>query len=85
MGYSPVIRNRAKCLLCGDIIESMSHYDYKTCSCGNLAVDGGHEYTRRVCKTGITDFEELSEYGGEPEDNEYEAERDAFYRKFHHQ
>ncbi|MBR1851580.1 MAG: hypothetical protein IJ794_00175 [Lachnospiraceae bacterium] len=60
MGYRPVFRNRAKCLICGDIIESMSHYDFKTCSCGNLSVDGGHEYTRRVCKTGREGFEELS-------------------------
>ena len=45
-----IIVNAAKCLVCGDIIESVSHYDFKTCSCGNLSVDGGHEYIKRSWK-----------------------------------
>lgn len=35
------MRNRAKCKLCGDIIESMHPTDYVTCKCGEIAVDGG--------------------------------------------
>lgn len=35
------MRNRAKCKLCGDIIESFHHYDYVHCKCGEIAVDGG--------------------------------------------
>jgi len=52
--------NKAKCLLCGDIIESKSVHDFVTCKCGKLSVDGGHEYLRRsFSKHG--DFKDLSE------------------------
>ena len=39
--------NKIKCKKCGDIIESTSVHDFKWCSCGAVAVDGGHEYLRR--------------------------------------
>lgn len=45
-----LIRNRAKCLLCGDVIESVHTHDFVRCSCGALAVDGGTAYARRVFK-----------------------------------
>ena len=56
---STILRNRIKCKKCGDIIESVSHYDFQTCSCGSCSVDGGKDYLRRVGN--IDDFEELSE------------------------
>ena len=56
-----IIRNRAKCLLCGDIIESTDRHDFKMCSCGALSVDGGLDYIRRCYKSEDT-FEELTEY-----------------------
>lgn len=40
--------NKAQCLICGDIIESRHVHDFVTCSCGNLSVDGGREYTKRA-------------------------------------
>lgn len=40
--------NAIKCKVCGDLIESEHRHDYKTCSCGAVAVDGGHEYQRVV-------------------------------------
>ena len=43
-----IIRNRIKCKKCGDIIESKSVHDFVECKCGAVAVDGGHEYLRRV-------------------------------------
>ena len=43
-----IIRNSAKCLGCGDEIESKHRHDFKWCKCGSLAVDGGKDYTRRV-------------------------------------
>lgn len=55
-----IIRNRIRCIHCGDIIESKSVHDYVPCSCGSCAVDGGHEYLRRT--GGFDDFEELSEF-----------------------
>lgn len=55
-----VIRNRAKCLICGEILESISRHDFKTCSCGSLSVDGGLDYIRRgFLEEGC--YEELSE------------------------
>ncbi len=45
---SEIVINRIKCLKCGDVIESTSVHDFKWCSCGSCAVDGGHNYLRRV-------------------------------------
>ena len=42
-----IIRNAIKCRKCGEVIESVSPHDFKTCSCGTCAVDGGHYYLRR--------------------------------------
>lgn len=35
------MRNRAKCRLCGSIIESFHAEDYVSCKCDEIAVDGG--------------------------------------------
>lgn len=50
--------NKIKCKKCNDIIESTYVHDFKWCSCGAVAVDGGHEYLRRVGNE--EDFDELS-------------------------
>lgn len=42
-----ILRNSAKCLLCGDEIESRHRHDIQSCSCGNLTVDGGKMWRRR--------------------------------------
>lgn len=44
-----ITKNAAQCLICMDIIESKSVHDFITCSCGNLSVDGGHDYCKRSC------------------------------------
>lgn len=56
--------NKIKCLSCGDVIESKTVHDYKECSCGKVAVDGGLEYARRVFPKWPPEkyLEELSEY-----------------------
>lgn len=46
-------RNAARCDRCGDEIESVHRHDFKWCSCGALAVDGGLAYTRRLFTPGI--------------------------------
>ena len=53
-----IIRNAIRCRKCGDIIESETVHDFRACSCGACAVDGGHDYLRR-CGT-LEDWEELS-------------------------
>ena len=56
-----IIRNAIKCNTCGDIIESVYTHDFKTCSCGRVSVDGGHDYLRRCFKESQDDYTELSE------------------------
>ena len=33
--------NKIRCRKCGDIIESKSIHDFRSCKCGSVAVDGG--------------------------------------------
>ena len=54
-----IISNKIKCKKCGDIIESKSTNDYKKCSCGAVAVDGGIDYLKRMSNE--ENYEELSE------------------------
>lgn len=54
-----IFRNSAKCLLCGDEVESVHRHDFVTCNCGNLSVDGGTEYLRRVYNSADT-YEDTS-------------------------
>ena len=53
-----IISNKIKCKKCGDIIESKSTNDYKKCSCGAVAIDGGNDYLKRIGNE--EDYEELS-------------------------
>ncbi|MGH8899419.1 MAG: DUF7695 domain-containing protein [Egibacteraceae bacterium] len=55
-----ILRNRARCRLCGDVVESSHRHDFKWCSCHSVAVDGGRAYIRRVGR--LEDTEELSEF-----------------------
>lgn len=52
--------NKIRCRKCGDIIESKSVRDFRSCKCRSVAVDGGHNYLRRVGN--LEDWEDLSEY-----------------------
>ena len=63
-----IVRNAIRCTHCGDVIESTHVHDFKSCSCGTVSVDGGHEYLKRSFKNGPADWEELSEYDDEAED-----------------
>lgn len=53
-------RNAIKCKHCG--IESEYTWDFKWCSCGTVAVDGGKDYCKRSFKNSPDDFEDLSEW-----------------------
>ena len=53
-----ILKNRAKCLTCGETIESKHVWDYRTCKCGQLSVDGGKNYLRRC---GILDKKHYKE------------------------
>lgn len=60
-----ILKNKAKCLKCGDIIESKHRHDFVFCKCGDLAVDGGKDYLRRLFEN-KEDWEDLSEVVDEP-------------------
>lgn len=64
-----IIRNMIRCKECGDTIESTHVHDFKECSCGACAVDGGRQYLRRCFKSKDC-YEELSivEHTGEDND-----------------
>lgn len=47
-GGEVIYRNSARCLKCGTQVVSKRRHDFSTCPCGNLSVDGGHSYLRRV-------------------------------------
>lgn len=53
-------RNKCKCLLCNDIIESKHRHDFVHCECGAIFTDGGTDYIRRG--GAIDNIEDLSEY-----------------------
>lgn len=53
-----IISNKIKCKKCGDIIESKSTNDYKRCSYGVAAIDGGKDYLKRIGNE--EDYKELS-------------------------
>jgi hypothetical protein len=60
-------------MLCKDIIESKYRHNFVYCRCGEIFVDGGHDYLRRGAHDSIN-FLELSEYA---EDIEIVLEDDS--------
>ena len=57
-----ILKNCIRCNFCKEILISQSRHDYKECSCGTVAVDGGTDYLRRAYKNSLEDYEEMSEY-----------------------
>lgn len=43
----PGFLNAAKCLKCGDVIQSRFRHEYVSCKCGDISVDGGTSYIKR--------------------------------------
>ena len=63
-----IVRNRAGCLNCLQVIESKHCHDFVRCRCKKLAVDGGRDYLKRVGDIGNPlAYEELSEFEDDPE------------------
>jgi hypothetical protein len=48
LGCGPLMRNAAHCLVCDTIVESRTRHDFRSCKCGNVSVDGGTWYARRL-------------------------------------
>lgn len=74
------MRNRAKCKLCQEIIESFHHYDFVSCKCGEISIDGGNDYHRALARDfanflRVDDFDneiivKVVENGGEKKEDE---------------
>lgn len=56
-----IVRNSARCKKCGTEIESTHRHDFVSCSCGSIAVDGGHDYLRRVGQLDLIEETSISE------------------------
>jgi hypothetical protein len=56
-----IFANQAKCLNCNEVVRSRNRHDYRSCSCGNLSVDGGSMYCKRSCRDGWETIKEMSE------------------------
>lgn len=56
-----IVHNRAMCLLCHTVIESVSVHDFQTCLCGAIHIDGGHVYLKRGAND-MDNFLEMSEF-----------------------
>lgn len=56
----PIKSNKAKCLERRDTIKNRDRHHTVICHCGNLTVDGGRDYLRRLWRT--DQWTELSEY-----------------------
>ena len=56
-----IILNRIKCTKCGDVLTSEHVYDFKTCKCRTVSVDGGRDYLKRLFVE-ESDYEDLSVY-----------------------
>ncbi len=42
-----ILVNQAQCLICFEVVVSKHQHDFKSCTCGNIFVDGGKDYIRR--------------------------------------
>lgn len=54
-----IIRNRARCTHCLQVVESKHRHDFRSCRCGSISVDGGEVYIKRSAKD-LSDIVELS-------------------------
>lgn len=54
-----ILRNSIKCNHCEQEIESKHRYDFVTCKCGKVSVDGGKHYGR-VLYTEESDYTDTS-------------------------
>lgn len=57
-----IIRNRAKCRLCRDILESITPTECITCRCGEITIAGGKEFIHRCWTTDRNNIIEMIEY-----------------------
>lgn len=67
------MKNKAKCKLCEDIIESFHSTDLVMCSCGEISVDGGD--SMKCSANDFKNFLRIDEEGKEVEVSVIEREK----------
>lgn len=63
MARHKIKANKAQCLQCGDIVESIHPHSYESCSCGNVTVSGGRSrigMRRRI--NNVESYKDLTEF-----------------------
>jgi hypothetical protein len=58
------VRNRAKCKLCGDVLESFHRYDHVSCKCGEISISGG-DYAFETSAKSYDNFLRVDDEGNE--------------------
>lgn len=64
-----ILINRARCLKCGDTVNSCHRHDFQGCRCGNVFVDGGRDYLRHGYQDAAL-YENLSVEDDRPESDQ---------------
>lgn len=60
MNEKKIILNSIRCKTCKDLLVSLHVHDFRWCSCGKVAIDGGKEYLKRCGSS--TDYTDNSVY-----------------------
>lgn len=62
--FTKILKNSAQCKLCGDVVTSTHVHHFASCKCGEITVDGGNYYIRRVAKnlSNICDLNETRNF-----------------------
>lgn len=58
------MKNRAKCRLCNEILESFHKFDYVSCQCGEIAISGGADAFETSAKN-YSNFLRIDDDGNE--------------------
>jgi len=72
LNVGDIWNNAAICHECDNYVRSCNRHDFRRCSCGNLAVDGGSMYAKRMGKPGsyTNDIIPYADYVNAGEDDE---------------
>ncbi|HEV2369459.1 MAG TPA: hypothetical protein VGR90_06265 [Acidimicrobiales bacterium] len=71
-------RHRARCEVCGDVLESRHAFEVATCSCGRLSLSGGPELRRvRWSADPGAAWTDLSREDEADADDEFESDHEA--------
>lgn len=57
-----LLLNQAQCKICKQVIQSKHRHDFVSCKCGEISVDGGVDYVRRLARD-LDSIIDLSIYG----------------------